>query len=176
EDQQVYVRPAQLGGRLGPEIPIESRIPVAGFYWLQQANELALEKLSIAIATQKIMASMANLFWGEDDHDLSQSVFFFAHKIAQNYPVNLLKLKNSHDYWNLLEPNYFKIKLHGKSMLPLFQHDQEVTVHKNNELKLGQIYLYYSTSGELVAHRLIGDRKSTRLNSSHVKISYAVFC
>src|SRR5690606_39832933 len=26
------------------------------------------------------------------------------------------------------------------------------------------------------ARRLAGDRKSTRLNSSHVKISYAVFC
>src|SRR5437868_12596230 len=25
-------------------------------------------------------------------------------------------------------------------------------------------------------HRLFGDRKSTRLNSSHVSISYAVFC
>src|SRR5690606_41008093 len=25
-------------------------------------------------------------------------------------------------------------------------------------------------------HRLVADRKSTRLNSSHVKISYAVFC
>src|SRR5690606_39576062 len=27
-----------------------------------------------------------------------------------------------------------------------------------------------------VRRRLAGDRKSTRLNSSHVKISYAVFC
>src|SRR5690606_40394948 len=27
-----------------------------------------------------------------------------------------------------------------------------------------------------VIHRLCKDRKSTRLNSSHVKISYAVFC
>src|SRR3989442_8636623 len=27
-----------------------------------------------------------------------------------------------------------------------------------------------------VGHRLGGDRKSTRLNSSHVRISYAVFC
>src|SRR5690606_41511413 len=26
------------------------------------------------------------------------------------------------------------------------------------------------------AHLLVSDRKSTRLNSSHVKISYAVFC
>src|SRR5690606_39482680 len=34
-----------------------------------------------------------------------------------------------------------------------------------------------SGSGELAAKLEIGgDRKSTRLNSSHVKISYAVFC
>src|SRR5690625_7434200 len=30
--------------------------------------------------------------------------------------------------------------------------------------------------GELPPHRLWRDRKSTRLNSSHVAISYAVFC
>src|SRR5690349_24000725 len=29
---------------------------------------------------------------------------------------------------------------------------------------------------EEVARDLVGDRKSTRLNSSHVEISYAVFC
>src|SRR3989442_14853844 len=29
---------------------------------------------------------------------------------------------------------------------------------------------------ELGAHEPAGDRKSTRLNSSHVRISYAVFC
>src|SRR5690606_41456470 len=31
-------------------------------------------------------------------------------------------------------------------------------------------------AGRLVHHRGRADRKSTRLNSSHVKISYAVFC
>src|SRR3712207_8626820 len=30
--------------------------------------------------------------------------------------------------------------------------------------------------GEHVGHRVAGDRKSTRLNSSHANISYAVFC
>src|SRR5690349_23192717 len=30
--------------------------------------------------------------------------------------------------------------------------------------------------GCLLVHRQAGDRKSTRLNSSHVEISYAVFC
>src|SRR5690606_39307006 len=36
----------------------------------------------------------------------------------------------------------------------------------------------YSAAGRRVEHRHVGDidRKSTRLNSSHVKISYAVFC
>src|SRR5690606_41952141 len=32
------------------------------------------------------------------------------------------------------------------------------------------------TAASLHVGNLVGDRKSTRLNSSHVKISYAVFC
>src|SRR5690606_41729204 len=31
-------------------------------------------------------------------------------------------------------------------------------------------------AAETVGFQVMGDRKSTRLNSSHVKISYAVFC
>src|SRR5690242_21071070 len=31
-------------------------------------------------------------------------------------------------------------------------------------------------AGEVVPQRELGDRKSTRLNSSHMSISYAVFC
>src|SRR5690606_40775760 len=34
----------------------------------------------------------------------------------------------------------------------------------------------HSAEGSAVGGRPAGDRKSTRLNSSHVKISYAVFC
>src|SRR2546427_5101247 len=37
--------------------------------------------------------------------------------------------------------------------------------------KLEQLHEYASNP-----HRLLGDRKSTRLNSSHSQISYAVFC
>src|SRR5690606_41816733 len=35
--------------------------------------------------------------------------------------------------------------------------------------------LWYARSPEII-HSSVIDRKSTRLNSSHVKISYAVFC
>src|SRR5690606_41385404 len=51
---------------------------------------------------------------------------------------------------------------------------------------IGRVFFYMplmhaeelSLQDECVAHfeKLVRDRKSTRLNSSHVKISYAVFC
>src|SRR5690606_42022405 len=44
-------------------------------------------------------------------------------------------------------------------------------MHEGDVVTIGNIDLVFSDG------RLIGrDRKSTRLNSSHVKISYAVFC
>src|SRR5690349_23209328 len=36
--------------------------------------------------------------------------------------------------------------------------------------------LNHQTLASLLSPRTYGDRKSTRLNSSHVEISYAVFC
>src|SRR2546430_11899735 len=41
---------------------------------------------------------------------------------------------------------------------------------------LGIPSLIHVAGGEVVALPEIGDRKSTRLNSSHSQISYAVFC
>src|SRR5690625_6205518 len=43
---------------------------------------------------------------------------------------------------------------------------------------LGRVFLKYISDSfeELYAKLQAGDRKSTRLNSSHVAISYAVFC
>src|SRR5690606_3867335 len=40
----------------------------------------------------------------------------------------------------------------------------------------GFTFLKYSCNKIKVGHLIFLDRKSTRLNSSHVKISYAVFC
>src|SRR5690606_40959456 len=39
-----------------------------------------------------------------------------------------------------------------------------------------QLIQYTLTGGAVGLHWVLLDRKSTRLNSSHVKISYAVFC
>src|SRR5690625_5592091 len=45
------------------------------------------------------------------------------------------------------------------------------------QLLISPQLLYFSVLAKVFAHWLVtGDRKSTRLNSSHVAISYAVFC
>src|SRR5690349_23026258 len=41
---------------------------------------------------------------------------------------------------------------------------------------LQQYRVRHSQLPDVVEQRRLGDRKSTRLNSSHVEISYAVFC
>src|SRR5439155_11628948 len=43
------------------------------------------------------------------------------------------------------------------------------------KIRVGEI-VSFSASGAGASFRIAGDRKSTRLNSSHVAISYAVFC
>src|SRR5579871_1921354 len=40
----------------------------------------------------------------------------------------------------------------------------------------GKIFPINPSRAEVQGHRCYKDRKSTRLNSSHVEISYAVFC
>src|SRR5207302_9667474 len=46
----------------------------------------------------------------------------------------------------------------------------------SNHLRHGSFFADGTYSANKVAQPASGDRKSTRLNSSHVKISYAVFC
>src|SRR5690606_41280298 len=48
----------------------------------------------------------------------------------------------------------------------------------NPGITVNALLIFSDSSGKVSAevHSFFGDRKSTRLNSSHVKISYAVFC
>src|SRR3712207_8394534 len=58
----------------------------------------------------------------------------------------------------------------GARLAPHEQRDQQ------RELRARGQALRRRAVGELLSLGLRGDRKSTRLNSSHVNISYAVFC
>src|SRR5690606_41872624 len=53
------------------------------------------------------------------------------------------------------------------------EEDSVHRVRRKGVVKAGSEHLFKKPHRRLALHR---DRKSTRLNSSHVKISYAVFC
>src|SRR5699024_12102545 len=48
--------------------------------------------------------------------------------------------------------------------------------HRRKNIKNNFMAKYRQSHGKDFVNRLLEDRKSTRLNSSHVSISYAVFC
>src|SRR5580704_376864 len=62
------------------------------------------------------------------------------------------------------------VEKYVKALLTYYQ----VEFPKTHEI--GKLLLLLSTVNGEAAEALAGDRKSTRLNSSHPSISYAVFC
>src|SRR5690606_21321937 len=71
--------------------------------------------------------------------------------------------------------------MHTWPVMPIYDENGELTYDNTFPAETGNIYTYPNwvrAANELVnkTNRLNVDRKSTRLNSSHVKISYAVFC
>src|SRR3989442_3108791 len=66
-------------------------------------------------------------------------------------------------------------KLHAKR--PIFEGREELVPEKLVQRHTAlQRMTGHAGAEDQVGHPLQGDRKSTRLNSSHVRISYAVFC
>src|SRR5690554_7625162 len=58
---------------------------------------------------------------------------------------------------------------------PTARYSKRLPVKAKGEVRLRSV-LSSKISGILPIFNLMEDRKSTRLNSSHVRISYAVFC
>src|SRR5690606_41348584 len=68
---------------------------------------------------------------------------------------------------NGIPPTFFSDINARKAMNYCFNYDVYISEALNNE--------GLRNNGPIISG-MLGDRKSTRLNSSHVKISYAVFC
>src|SRR3712207_8211161 len=66
----------------------------------------------------------------------------------------------------------FRSKVHGK---PLVYLDNAATTQKPQAV-LDRLRQYYEAENANIHRAVHLDRKSTRLNSSHANISYAVFC
>src|SRR5690606_31605291 len=87
--------------------------------------------------------------------------------ILQNKNISTLTVFSSDEKIIISENNFLSENIyeHDQNILSQIKtEDKEVNKEKNKKVTLERS-LYNNT-----------DRKSTRLNSSHVKISYAVFC
>src|SRR3712207_8446895 len=86
--------------------------------------------------------------------------------------MHLLQLLVLAIYLRLLGLHHLTL---GPLIVGIFAHETQTTIHLRHVLggeNKHQFILHRLMAGH-VAH---GDRKSTRLNSSHANISYAVFC
>src|SRR3989442_7495893 len=80
-------------------------------------------------------------------------------------------------YTTLFRSQAVEGQRHGRRLEVTFQDDEKLvgTSEAYNPQKLG--FFLFPADGKSNNSRIfIVDRKSTRLNSSHVRISYAVFC
>src|SRR5699024_11233395 len=73
----------------------------------------------------------------------------------------------------------------GLNMSLIIPNDNQVSIHNGYDMMLAIVQQLFAPYTEKIeAYEIVGsycpgdyeDRKSTRLNSSHVSISYAVFC
>src|SRR5690606_42140684 len=98
-----------------------------------------------------------------------------AHVVVQLATLPLADLHQSRVYFDhrTVIPSIRTLSLHDA--LPISEHPKMVAQPEAPPLKsqTRAVLVQTGRSGELSALR---DRKSTRLNSSHVKSSYAVFC
>lgn len=154
-DDKVYMQPGSIGGRFESQIPFDQLVEVHGFYWLNQSQTLALEPLSSSRSVQALVASLANMFWRDDDLEIGKEAATFCCKIQKLTPSYKLSLQNNSLFWQLIEPKLIEITVSGQSMMPTLQHGQLICVQTDYRLKKGRIYLYKDLSKKLIVHRLI---------------------
>src|SRR5699024_11754380 len=80
-------------------------------------------------------------------------------------------------YINLAIEEYLLNNFAEEETYLLFYINEPSIIIGRNQNTIEEINTSYVEDNNIkVVRRLSGDRKSTRLNSSHVSISYAVFC
>src|SRR5699024_11617094 len=98
----------------------------------------------------------------------------------------MAKIEQGKTYYDLAFPSEYTVEMmKEKGLLEKLDHSKIVGLDNIDERFLDQAYdpgneysipYFWGTFGILYNTEKYRDRKSTRLNSSHVSISYAVFC
>src|SRR5690606_39280077 len=97
-------------------------------------------------------------------------------------PLNLIQASESADEAGVLaqwfESQWASLPDTRAAKDELLRHITALASHRDPHLIYALVlhHLFSSRGDALDEEQVIKDRKSTRLNSSHVKISYAVFC
>src|SRR5699024_11041425 len=114
--------------------------------------------------------------------DEKSSVLIDKTKSGKIRPWREKKMANV-DYFELLHILEFKKAERVKDCAEVLEYKVSYETEKKRYIVCGFVNLDYvqcATGGEqksmVFSHKRLLDRKSTRLNSSHVSISYAVFC
>src|SRR5690606_42165717 len=104
--------------------------------------------------------------------------FFFklstAHQHLHSFPTRRSSDLNSASLENINSSLYSSIKILAKLYANELYEVPSITSLGINYIPLPDIAINYQVVN--IDKDSVSDRKSTRLNSSHVKISYAVFC
>src|SRR6266571_6878778 len=128
-------------------------------------------KAAIAKVTKKPVKFLLNTHWhfdhvGGNENMGKAGVLIFAHE-------NVRKRMSSEQFIEFLG---MKTKPDPKIALPIVTFTSEVSFHVNGDEVRAFHVDNAHTDGDTIVHFTKRDRKSTRLNSSHMSISYAVFC
>src|SRR5690554_7546760 len=105
----------------------------------------------------------------------SQGVF----EIITKDELSLLIDKTSKAHRSIIEKDGLGNEFLGWVDLPESIDKAIIEDIKTNAKRLGEVsevFVVIGIGGSYLGARAVIDRKSTRLNSSHVRISYAVFC
>src|SRR5690606_42027150 len=85
--------------------------------------------------------------------------------------------RNLHSFPTRRSSDLTNAKMNKDQVIENYQHLWQIeNAFRVSKSDLRVRPIYHRLQRRIEAHICISDRKSTRLNSSHVKISYAVFC
>lgn len=155
KDDKIFMQAGSIGGRFESQIPFDQLVEVQGFYWLNQSKELRVEQLTSSKSLQSLIASLANVFWSDQNVSFNQKSLEFCNKIVKRSTFYKLSLQKNPLFWDLIEPKTISISLNGNSMYPTLISGQEIIVTTEYKLENGEIYLYKDSTNQSVIHRLI---------------------
>lgn len=102
-NDELMVEAGAIGGLFNSMIGYGITKKVKGVYWLNQADENRLIELDVATASQRLLASFANLHWPTLPDKTAQKLINVSLVAAKTTAFYTMNFKKSSEFWELLE-------------------------------------------------------------------------